>query len=132
MKRILQENLIKNIILVAVLLSVYFPLKNQILNSNISDGVIGNLLVVVSIVAVTACFGNFAFTYEKVDINNGVIRLIGHITTGLLMLVLGISLEMTAIFSGLLVGNFLMLNLCLFLLYLSAIFYDYWDIYRIN
>lgn len=92
----------------------------------------GNLLVVVSILAVTACFGNFAFTYEKVETKDRSGRLLAHFTTGLLMLLIGLSLEMTAVLAGLIIGNFFIFNVSLIVLYISSVLYDFWDLKRMQ
>ena len=90
----------------------------------------GSLLVAVSILAVTACFGNFTFTYEKVNHKDTVTRMLAHITTGLLMLLIGISLEMTSVLSAVLIGDFRILNVSLIVLYLASVLYDFWDLKR--
>lgn len=92
----------------------------------------GSLLVAVSILAVTACFGNFAFTYEKVNYKDTVNRILAHITTGLLMLLIGMSLEMTSVLSTVLIGNFQIFNISLVILYLASVLYDFWDLKRVD
>ena len=73
-----------------ILLISYYPIKINILSSNLHANIslAGDILVAISILAVIACFGNFAFTYEKVDFKNKLQVLMGHLTTGLLMLIL--------------------------------------------
>ena len=90
----------------------------------------GDILVAVSILAVTACFGNFAFTYERVKIQKWSHRLLAHCTTGALMLLIGISLEMVSILSSIIMGSFFWLNASLILLYIASILYDFWDLLR--
>ncbi|MFA5995607.1 MAG: hypothetical protein WCW27_04820 [Patescibacteria group bacterium] len=81
--------------------------------------------------AVTACFGNFAFTYERVNCKNVWQRYLAHVTTVLLMLIIGISLELTAILTKLLIGErLIILDITLLLLYLASILYDFWDLLR--
>ncbi|MDO8609718.1 MAG: hypothetical protein Q7R95_04165 [bacterium] len=134
MKTIYRENLIKNIILLIVLIFSFFSIHDFINTSSIvSDkSSIGSLLVAVSILGVTACFGNFAFTYEKIKITDMVSRMLAHATTGLLMLLIGMSLEITAVLSSLLIGDFQILNLSLGLLYVASVLYDFWDLKRID
>ena len=132
MKRIYLENWVKNSIVLLILIFAYFNVQNFLLNSPVASdkSVIGSLLVAVSILAVTACFGNFAFTYEKVEHSSLDLRLLAHFTTGILMLLIGLSLEMTSVIAKLLMGDFLVFDLSLVLLYLASILYDFWDLRR--
>lgn len=132
MKNILQENFIKNIVVIVSLFFAYPFILTSLSNSPaaIDKAVTGNMLVAVGIIAVIACFGNFAFTYEKVEFKNFGSRLLAHFVTGLLMLVIGLSLEMTSVLSKLLVGNFVIFDTSLIILYFASILYDFWDLKR--
>ncbi|MDD5110623.1 MAG: hypothetical protein PHI63_05440 [Patescibacteria group bacterium] len=133
MQQILRENIFKNG-LVAFLLALFFPLIHNDLAHSIvrTDKVLaGNILVAVSIIAVTACFGNFAFTYEKIAVKSGAQRLLAHTTTGLLMLLIGISLMFTGILMAFIMGHFFIVDLTLTLLYATCVAYDFWDLFRI-
>jgi len=69
MAKIITENIIKNIIIVFVLIGL-MPMIQRFLYSGVlvdDKASAGSIIVVTSIVAVIACFGNFAFTYEKID-----------------------------------------------------------------
>lgn len=127
-----KENIIKNGIVGIFLILGYISIQTQVSLPNFpSDkGILGSLLVAVSILSVTACFGNFSFTYEKVDTKNNTARLLAHLTTGLLMLLIGLSLEMTSVIIRLLIGSFSIFDLCLFMLYFSSVLYDFWDLNR--
>lgn len=132
MKNVLWENIAKNVVIVLLLVPAYLSIESYLSNSNfVSDkSVLGSILVAVSILAVTACFGNFAFTYEKVEHNSLVSRWLAHLTTGLLMFLIGLSLEMTSLLANLLVGDFVIFNLSLLILYIASILYDFWDLKR--
>lgn len=134
MKKFVTENIIKNLIIVVLLIPGYLFIQEFFFNSPFSSDktTLGNILTCVSILAVTACFGNFSFTYEKVDRKNQYSRLLAHLTTGLLMLLIGLSLEMTSVVLNLLVGNFIIFNLALVILYLASVLYDFWDLMREN
>ena len=123
----MKENLWKNTFIVIVLAFLYFPIQNYLINSNLVNdmGAAGNILVAVSIIAVIACFGNFAFTYEKMDRGNIIHRYIAHITTGLLMLVIGISLIFTSILIEFIMGDFIIIDVTLLLIYIACIGYDF-------
>ncbi len=131
MKTSLQENLIKNTVLIIILIFAYPYVQASLPLISLTDkSVTGSLLVAVSILAVTACFGNFAFTYEKVDYTHPLSRILGHLTTGILMLLIGLSLEITSLLTQLLIGDFPIFNLSLLLLYLASVLFDFWDLKR--
>jgi hypothetical protein len=130
-KRVLLENFIKNIFILPVLVFSFFEIQNFFEHLPTNDSaVLGSILVAVSILAVTACFGCFAFTYEKVEHASLSWRLLAHVTTGLLILLIGLSLEMTFVLLKLLVGEFYLFGLSLGLLYLTVVLYDFWDLKR--
>lgn len=131
MNKIILENVVKNIILIPILVLTYFEIERFFSTLSISDNsVLGSVLVAVSILVVTACFGCFAFTYEKVEHKSFGLRLLAHATTGILMLLIGLSLEMTSVLAKALIGDFQVFNLSLVLLYISIVLYDFWDLRR--
>jgi len=134
MHRMVKENITKNIILVVILGLLYPVIENFLSNSNlILDKVsAGSIVVVTSIVAVTACFGNFAFTYEKINEKKGFQRYLAHFTTGLFMLVIGISLIFTTMLTFIIMGHFILIDITFLLLYLACVGYDFWDVYRLS
>ncbi len=132
MEKIIKENLIKNVILVILLVFLYFSIQNYLVNSNLKTdkALAGNILVAVSIIAVTACFGNFAFTYEKINPKNVFERYLAHTTTGLLMLIIGISLIFADILFTFTMGHFVLVDVTFILLYIANIGYDFWDLLK--
>lgn len=131
MKNALVENIIKNIVIFILLIPAYFHIQSIFSPGTFFDkSVLGSVLVAVSILSVTACFGNFAFTYERVKQKETSSRLLAHATTGLLMLLIGLSLEMTSVIVGLLIGKFLIFNASLVVLYSASVLYDFWDLNR--
>ncbi|MFA6888899.1 MAG: hypothetical protein WC254_05390 [Candidatus Woesearchaeota archaeon] len=134
MKQILKENILKNILIVVILILIYFPIHTYTENSsfNKDNTAIGNVIIAVSLFSVCACFGNFGFTYEKINPKNRFQRIIAHTTTGLLMLVLGITLMFTAELIFLTIGYFILIHVIVFLLYIACIGYDFWDLYRLE
>lgn len=131
MNHTIWENIIKNVIVIILLVPSYGMIQSSLASSPAAGdtSVLGSLLVAVGILSVTACFGNFAFTYEKVKHTNTQFRLIAHATTGLFMLLIGLSLEMTSVIVKLLVGPFLIFDLILLILYIASVLYDFWDLY---
>ncbi|MBN2014013.1 MAG: hypothetical protein JW778_02425 [Candidatus Altiarchaeota archaeon] len=117
-----------------LLVVVYFLVKDYLAGSNIATdkASAGNILVAASIIAVTACFGNFAFTYEKIDSESAYQRILAHFTTGLLMLVIGTSLIFTSILISSIMGHFILVDIILLALYTACVAYDFWDILRLT
>ena len=134
MKQIIKENIIKDILITILIIVLYFPIHNFLEQSNIATepSSIGNLLFVISIIIVTACFGAFAFTYERIKISKFSHRLLAHLTTGLLILIIGLSLSLTSILVTYTVGYFLIFDIILILLYVAVICYDFWDLLRLE
>ena len=131
MHKYLKQNIIKNLILLFLLAILYFPINVFLSSSNLSTdtATAGDVVVVMSIIAVTACFGNFSFTYEK--IKGGSSMLLAHFTTAILMLIIGLSLIFTSILTSFLLGPFIILDALFALLYVAIVAYDFWDILRL-
>ena len=132
-KVIIRENIIKNIFVVTLLIVLYFPISDYLTNSNLftDQSLAGNILIAISIIAVTACFGNFAYTYERINEKNIFERYLAHLTTGLLMLVIGASLIFVGILISFIMGHFILFDFLLIILYIACVGYDFWDISRV-
>tara|TARA_Y100000310_G_scaffold211063_1_gene211790 strand:+ start:301 stop:702 length:402 start_codon:yes stop_codon:yes gene_type:complete len=132
MKQIIKENITKNLLIVLIIWILYTPIKSFLTNSISDKALAGDTLVAVSIFAVIACFGNFAFTYEGINPNNTFQRYLAHITTGLLMVVIGISLVFSSILTAIIIGEFIIIDLLVIIIYAASVGYDFWDVYRIK
>ena len=134
MQRIIKENIVKNIILIPLLITFYFLIRDFLVAGglHLDKTSAANLLLTTSIIAVIACFGNYAFTYEKINPDKLIQKIIGHGTTFLLMLVIGISLIFTSILTEFIMGKFWIWDLSLIILYLSSVGFDFWDLSRIK
>ena len=134
MRQIFLENIIKNILLAGVLIFLYQKIGQYFSTTELVNdkALAGNVLVAISILAVIACFGAFAFTYETVNKDRASMRYLAHITTALLMFIIGISLEMSAYLAEFLIGKFWILNLGWLGLYLATVGYDFWDLQRVE
>ena len=124
----IKENFIKNLIVLVCCFLFYPNLQSSL--HNISVDVMSNFLFIISILIVTVSFANFAFTYEKNNQRDTTTRLLAHLTTGLLMFIIGISLEMTSVITSVLIGDFQIFNISLIILYLASVLYDFWDLNR--
>lgn len=131
-RHIIKENIGKNILLLLFLAFSWSYIRDQIMVEVIfSDKALaGDVLVAVSIIIVTACFGNFAFTYERTKLSDSLSRYLAHVCTGLLMLIIGLSLITASFLTEILVGEVFVLQSSFVLLYIASILYDFWDIER--
>lgn len=125
MQTITKENLLKNTIVLVLLLP--FSLAIQ---ASTEKSVAGDMLVAVSIIAVIACFGAFAFTYEKTSMQKLSHKLLAHFTTGLLLFVIGASLLYTRAYATVLVGPYALFDLLIVILYAACACFDMWDSLR--
>ncbi|MFA6064437.1 MAG: hypothetical protein WCW44_03470 [archaeon] len=132
MNKLVKENLLKNALVVLLLLLCVFPIKNfvetSILASNL--GLAGSVLAALSTIAVVACFGNFAFTYEKISKKSSSQRLLAHFTTGAFMFIIGISMIFTSVLLSVIMGYFILVDLTFVLLYFANVGYDFWDLFK--
>lgn len=125
------ENALKNLLAIAFAMLAY-PFINQSL-SGIDASALANFLLVVSILLVTVCFANFAFTYEKARMATRSGRLLAHSTTGIFMFLIAALLESVALgvhiiypsLSPIIVGFTA-------LLYIGLALYDFWDLLKVE
>ena len=129
LKRTYIENHIKHLLLLLIIFLVYRSIQSgfhQFFDADKASA--GSVLVAVSIFTVLAAFGHFGCKYYQINMNNVFLRLFAHLITGLLMLVIGISLLMTGTLLSIIMGHFLLMKITLVLLYTACIGYDYWDL----
>ena len=129
MNKIFLHNIIKNVIVLIILFFTWKPLYSFLIL--IDDVSAGSVLVAVSILALVACFGSYTFTYEKTE-KNQYWCILSHLTTGLLALSVGWSLQMIAVLVENLVGPFGFFRFMLVIIYVSLVMYDFWDLNRIE
>lgn len=126
-----RENAMKNGLVFIIAVLVYPTLSKAI--STIDASALSNFLFVMSILLVTVCFANFAFTYEKARMKLMHGRLFAHATTFIFMLLIATMLEsvafgMHAVYPSLSVIVVPMTAL----LYLGLAMYDFWDLLRVE
>ena len=122
----LRENIIKNIILIVLLTVMFLPLQGFF--ESVSDTSHNSILLVTSLLIMAALFANYAFKYRDLGLKNIRVRILGHVTTFLVMLLIGILLEITVIVTNLVVRMFAWpIVLIALLFFVSTILYDFWD-----
>lgn len=125
----IKHNFIKNalIIILAIILEPVFFASIQ----PIKVEQMGNFLLIISILLVSACFANFAFTYEKSNLKIPAVRLIAHSATFTFMLLIALLLECLVLAVQVVYPSFYSIIFALaLLLYTGVILYDFWDLYR--
>lgn len=90
-----------------------------------------DFLLIISMLLVTVCFANFAFTYEKTKLQTKTGMLFAHSATGVFMLLTALLLESITIAVKVVYPSF---HAIIFgfsiLLYFGVILYDFWDLMR--
>jgi hypothetical protein len=80
---------------------------------------------------VTACFANFAFSYENSEISNLGNRLLSHFATFIFMLLIAFFLEAIVVGVQLVYPSlFFVILVFSVLLYVGVALYDFWDFLR--
>lgn len=128
-KMAIKENLVKNVIIVVLVFLFYPSIFSTV--KMVNKEMIGNFLLVLSMLLVTVCFAAFAFSYEYTKIKQLGPRLLSHLATFIFMLLIALSLEILVINIGILYPSLEVLFLIYsVLLYLGIALYDFWDLFR--
>ncbi|MBN2122228.1 hypothetical protein JW721_04200 [Candidatus Micrarchaeota archaeon] len=131
MDALIKENIAKNVLILLLLAAVCAFLPNMMGDVLGSDkAAAGSMLTTISLISVIACFGCFAFTYEKVKMEDTKQRFLAHLTTGLLMFAIGITLALTSFVTKIVAGQLFIIDLLLVLVYAACVCYDFWDLLR--
>jgi hypothetical protein len=129
-KRITTENIIKNVILIILLIIAIFPINNSL--SKMSPGDVDSVLFFVNLILVAALFGNFSFSYQYTKMKEESSIMLGHATTFLLMLCIGLLFEVSVILISIKVPSFLAISAIIsFAIYFASVLYDFWDLHRL-
>ena len=128
-KTLIKENLIKNLLVIICTAFAYNFVVASTGGVDVTQS--GNFLSLISMLLVVVCFANFAFTYEKSNMNLFSVRLLSHVCTFFLLLLL--ALLLVALVSSIKVFMPSLHNLSIWfsvLIYISVVLYDFWDILR--
>lgn len=123
------QNILKNILIVVIAIFLWPVLSRSL--QQIQADQIGNFLTIISIMLVTVCFANFAFTYEKSRMKTSGGALFSHSATFCFMLLIVLSLESMVLAVKAVYPSFYLLFLWFAaLLYIGIVLYDFWDYFR--
>jgi hypothetical protein len=128
-KRILIENLIKNIVITVLLVLFFFESRNFLLHTNTDD--YDSIVLLSSLLIVAFLFADYSFTYELSNLKDMKERILGHIITGIIIFGTGALLEIALTTLNFKIQRqFVLLDLLGLLFYLSLVLYDFWDLER--
>lgn len=129
MKKLLIENTIKNILLLALLIGSYGRLLK--LFKNIDPEHYDSLLMTITLLIMAVLFADYAFTYAHTRIKNLLDRYLSHVITFMIMLCTGLLLESVVMIVNLKTNlNVWLITFVSITFYASLVLYDYWDILR--
>ena len=130
-KKLMWENVWKNVLVVVVIAVVLPFIKNSV--RILAPDSLGNFLLVISILLVTVCFANFAFTYRDSNMRSIPAQMLSHSATFLFLLLTALLLAAMTIGIGIVYPTlFSFFSIFSILLYVAVALYDFWDILRIN
>lgn len=125
----LRGNIIKNL-LVIVIAALLYPFLSMGLGQ-IQVEQSNNILLIISMLLVTVCFANFAFTYEKSKLETPLGKLLATSATGVFMLLTALLLESIVLIVKIVYAPFYLIILGFsILLYLGIVLYDFCDLMR--
>lgn len=128
-KEIFLENIFKNV-LILIFVILFFDTLFVSLQS-VDQSKVNDFLLTISILLVTVCFANFAFSYEFSDLSHFMKRILSHASTFVFMLLIAFLLEALVVSMMFVYPSlFKIILLFSFLLYLGVVFYDFWDLFR--
>ena len=130
-RRLVWENVWKNLLVVLVT-AVAVPLIQANVRVLAPES-LGNFLLVISMLLVTVCFANFAFTYKDSDTRSVGLRMLSHCATFLFLLLTALLLAAMTVGIGIVYPSlFSFFSVFSVLLYISVALYDFWDLLRIR
>ena len=128
-KVLIRENLIKNLLVIILSIFAYKFIATAVGGVEMSQS--SNLLSLISMLLVVVCFANFAFTYEKSRMNTFGLRLVSHLCTFLLLLLLVFLLFGLISAVKIFIPSLYILTIWFSaLIYLTVVLYDFWDLLR--
>jgi len=126
-----KENIIKNAIIVIIAASLWPVIANSI--NQIGLGQISDFLLIISMLLVTVCFANFAFTYEKSKLDSMAGKLLSHGATFTFILLIALLLESIVLAVKIIYPSFYAIIFgFVILLYIGIVLYDFWDFLRVK
>lgn len=125
----IKDNIIKNILVLVIGAFIYPIILKSLVQIRFEQT--NDFLLIVSMLLVTVCFANFAFTYEKSKLQTRSGKVLAHSATGVFMLLIVLLLESITVAVGVVYPSFhALIILFSILLYVGVVLYDFWDLMR--
>lgn len=128
---ILQENIIKNLIVVIALVSTVHPIREFV--GQVDSSFFADIMLAASILAVAAMFGAFGLNYESINPHKTFDRILTHVTSAALLFPIGV---MFLIVQELLTTelNFFptVMVAAIWFVYLAIVLWDFWNVKRVE
>ena len=129
MQTYIKDNILKNILILIAAFFLYPVIVKSL--SSIKFEQTNDFLLVISMLLVTVCFANFAFTYEKSKLRTVAGRMLAHSVTGVFILLTALLLESMIVAVKIVYPSFhTLIFLFSVILYVGIILYDFWDLMR--
>ncbi|HLC91233.1 MAG TPA: hypothetical protein VJI15_05710 [Candidatus Nanoarchaeia archaeon] len=123
----LKLNILKNGIVLIIAFFLYPAVSTSL--RPITAEQTRDILLIISMLLVTVCFANFAFTYGKSKLQSATGKALAHVSTGVFLLLTALLLESIVIIVKTVYPAFYTLMIWFsVLLYSGIVLYDFWDI----
>lgn len=121
---IVKENLIKNTLVIFVIIFIAHPLNDFVLS--IPKTVLSDLLFAASILVLAAMFGAFSYSYKDINPTKTFERTFAHLTTGMLMIPIGVMFLTIQLVLNREIGfSSLLLNILVWFVYAAIVLWDF-------
>src|SRR3989344_760051 len=128
---ILRENVLKNL-LILFGLALSIPAIAYYVQS-VNPSHYANILMVINVIGVAAMFANFAFTYKGTNPRKPLDRIFGHLTSGLLVLAIGVIFIISGKILSIEMGAAsVVMDAVIWMVYSAIVLWDFWDAKKIG
>ncbi len=128
-QRALLENFFKHLLVFTIAIVLMRLIKTELTNVKLTN--LGEFLSLISILLVTACFANFASSYDITDISKNWMRVLSQSASLIFLLLIAALLETLVLAIQLVYPKLFVLTMLFSVfLYLGIILYDFWDYMR--
>ncbi|MDP2630865.1 MAG: ion transporter [Candidatus Uhrbacteria bacterium] len=129
--RIIQENVVKNISVIIGIILVHEPIDAFLRSTNVD--VLGDIMFAASILALAAMFGFFSLSYGDFNPLRTSQRLLIHLTTGLLLLPVGVMFSIIQIIISIELATFpLILVAGIWFVYAAVMLWDFANVLKLQ
>lgn len=129
--RIVQENVLKNILIIIGILTIHGPLV--IFLESVNKDALGDVMFATSILALAAMFGFFALSYGDFNPKEALQRFLIHLTTGFLLFPIGVMFLIIQIILSLqIAATPFIIIFGIWFVYTSVVLWDFANVLRLR